>query len=263
METITSTDGTPIAYERTGNGPPLVRVHGTTADHTSWDQVIPALEDHITVYAIDRRGRGESGDAPTYHLEREFEDVAAVVKSIDEPVTLLGHSFGALCSLEAALRTNNLRQLLLYEPPLAVGDHESYSEELHAEMEALLANGENEQVLVLFLREVAMIPPAEIHAYRSTPDWQNSVETAHTIVREYAAQSNYEFDAARFEEITTPTVLFSGSESPDFLKDATDAVHDALPKSRIVILEEIGHDASTTAPKRYANELISTIREDI
>jgi pimeloyl-ACP methyl ester carboxylesterase len=211
---------------------------------------------------MERRGRGESGDADEYELEREFADVAAVVNSLDESVTLLGHSFGALCSLEAALRTDNLRQLLLYEPPLAVGDHESYSEELHAEMEALLADGEKEQVLVLFLREVAMVPPAEIDTLRSTPNWQNSLESAHTIVREYAAQSNYEFDAARFEGMITPTVLLSGSESPDFLKDATDALNDALQNSRIVILEGIGHDASMTAPERYANELITIIRED-
>jgi peptide-methionine (S)-S-oxide reductase len=85
MATITSKDGTRIAYSRSGSGPPLVLVHGTTADHTRWARVLPELEPHFTVYAMDRRGRGGSGDAADYAIEREFEDVAAVVDAIGDP----------------------------------------------------------------------------------------------------------------------------------------------------------------------------------
>ena len=164
MEAVTSADGTEIAFERTGRGPPLVLVHGNACDHRFWDlsDVRPALAEHCTVYAMDCRGVGESGDvqqtksaeptgtsgsgdAPEYDLEREFEDVAAVVDAVDEPVTLLGHSYGALLSLEAALRTDNVHRLVLYEPPIRVGDHELYSEEVLAEMKRLLDDGENEQ----------------------------------------------------------------------------------------------------------------------
>lgn len=95
--TVVSAGGTEIAYERTGSGPPLVLVHGTSADHVSWDGIRSVLEEDRTVYAIDRRGRGESGDGAEYDLEREFEDVTAVVESVGEPVALFGHSFGALC----------------------------------------------------------------------------------------------------------------------------------------------------------------------
>lgn len=159
MDTITSTDGTPIAFERTGRGPPMVLVHGTTLDHTSWDLVRPGFEDHFTVYAMDRRGCGESGDADEYELDREFEDVTAVIESIDSPVTLVGHSFGALCALEAALRTDTLRNLVLYEPPL---EQAPGAEAVLAEMKTLLDDGETEQALVLFLREFAGDTPAEI-----------------------------------------------------------------------------------------------------
>ena len=96
METIRSKDGTRIAYERSGAGPALVLVHGTTADHTRWAPVLPMLERIFTVYAVDRRGRGQSGDAADYSIEREYEDIAAVVSSIPGPVNLLGHSYGAL-----------------------------------------------------------------------------------------------------------------------------------------------------------------------
>src|SRR3712207_6140160 len=84
--TVASKDGTPIAFLRSGEGPPLVLLHGTTADHSRWAPVLPAFEEHFTVYAVDRRGRGGSGDSEAYALDREFEDIAAVVDSLEEPV---------------------------------------------------------------------------------------------------------------------------------------------------------------------------------
>ncbi|WP_101297639.1 alpha/beta fold hydrolase [Halegenticoccus soli] len=263
METITSADGTPIAFERTGSGPPLVLVHGSAGDHTRWElsEVRSAFAEHFTVYAVDRRGRGESGDAAEYELEREFEDVAAVVGSIDDPVVLLGHSYGALCCLEAALRTDNLRKLVLYEPPLPVGDHELYSEDVLAELAALLDDGENERALVLFLREVAEIPPAEIDVLRSAPNWPDRVAAARTLPRETRAPAEYEFDAARFADLVTPTLLLSGGESPKWFREATDAVNDALPNSRITILDGQQHVAMNTAPDLFIDEVLTFVRE--
>src|SRR5262249_24826275 len=121
MVTFTSRDGTEIACEKGGAGPALVLVHGTTADHSRWAPIRAALEARFTVYACDRLGRGASGGGPVYARELEFEDVAAVVDGIGGPVDLLGHSYGALCSLEAATRAHNLRRLVLYEPPINVG----------------------------------------------------------------------------------------------------------------------------------------------
>ena len=117
MDAVTSADGTRIAYEQTGSGRRLVLVHGTGLDRNFWELsgVHAALAEHHTVYAIDGRGRGKSGDADEYDLEREVEDVVEVVESIDETVTLLGHSYGALTALEAALHTHNLRGLILYD----------------------------------------------------------------------------------------------------------------------------------------------------
>src|SRR5215207_530479 len=125
-ETVTSKDGTTIAYWRSGEGPPLVLVHGTTADHSRWTPVMTAFERRFTVCAIDRRGRGGSGDPDDYAIGREFEDVAAVVDSLGEPANLLGHSYGALCALEAALLTRNVRKLVLYEPGIHVAGAEIY-----------------------------------------------------------------------------------------------------------------------------------------
>lgn len=261
LEMVTSADGTEITYERTGSGPPLVLVHGTTADHTRWEPIRPVLEDHFTVYAMDRRGRGQSGDADEYALGREVEDVVAVVESIDEPVILFGHSFGALCSLEAALRTDNLRRLILYEPPLPVSDHDPDTENVLDEMTALVDNGENEQALVQFFREIAQVPEAELDALRSAPNWPARVDAAHTAIREERARKGYDFDAARFGRLTTPTLLLAGSESASFLTDATDVLNDTLPNSRIAVLDGQAHAAMNTAPELVIDEVLAFIYE--
>ncbi len=261
METISSVDGTQIAYERTGSGPPLVLVHGTSADHTRWDVVRSPFEEHNTVYAIDRRGRGESGDATDYALEREFEDVAAVVDSIAEPVILLGHSYGALCSLEAALRTDNLSKLVLYEPPISVDDSYPETEDVVTEMEALYEDGKPEDALVLFFRTVASVPPAELDALRGAPNWPNRVAAVNTVIREVLAPTRYEFDPTRFEDLTTPTLLLSGSESAPYLKDAIEELRTVLPNNRVVVFDGHAHAAMNTAPDLFVDEVLAFLRE--
>lgn len=266
METVQSADGTTIAFDRTGRGPPLVLVPGGGAnDHTRWDAagVRPAFAEHRTVYAIDGRGLGESGDAAEYELEREFEDVAAVVEAIEEPVTLLGHSSGALLSMEAALRTDNLQGLVLYEPPIVVGEHDQNYDEAIAEMEALLDDGDNEQVLVLFLREVAGMPPDEITALRDAPNWQQRVDGAHTLPRAIRGVDEYEFDPARFADLTTPTLLLAGGESPPWLRDGTSALDDALPDSRIVTFDGHGHVAMLTATDRFLDAVLAFTSDSV
>lgn len=261
METITSADGTPVAFERTGSGPPLVLVHGTTSDHTAWRVVLPDFEEHVTAYAMDRRGRGESGDANEYALEREAEDAAAVVDAIDDPVTLLGHSGGGLFSLEAALRTDNLHKLILYEPAVSIDDHEFSSEEVRTEMKTLLDEGDNEAALVLFLQEVANFSPAEIDGLRGAPNWQDRVDAAHTAYRESQVEAEYKFNPARFADLTTPTLLLSGSESPPQYKAAVDAVNGVLPNSRIAVFDGHAHVAHYTAPELFTDEVLKFIRK--
>jgi pimeloyl-ACP methyl ester carboxylesterase len=121
METIHSKDGTPIAYWHSGTGTPLLLVHGTTDDHLMWTPVQSALERHCSVYTLDRRGRGCSGDADAYALEREWEDIAAVIDAIGSTVDVVGHSLGGTCALEAARLTANVRRLILYEAPMPLG----------------------------------------------------------------------------------------------------------------------------------------------
>ncbi|WP_266081987.1 alpha/beta fold hydrolase [Haladaptatus caseinilyticus] len=262
-EIVISADSTPIAFERTGNGPPLVLVHGVTHVHEFWDLtgVRSAFAEHFTVYALDRRGRGESGDATEYDLAREAEDVVAVVDSISEPVVLLGHSGGALYSLEAALRTDNLRKLVVNEPPIQISEQELEVKEVVDEMNRLLDDGKNEQALMLFLQAEAHLTPNEIDVARSAPIWQDMVDAAHTLPREWQAIAEYEFNPARFADVTTPTLVLGGGESPPFYKHATEAVTEALPNSQLIRFDGQSHEPMNTAPDRFIEEVLTFIRD--
>lgn len=256
MLTIRSNDGTTIAYERSGNGPPLVAVHGTTADHTRWTPIRGALEKRYTVHALDRRGRGQSGDSNDYEVEREFEDVAAVVDAIGEPVILLGHSFGALCSLEATLRTNNVARLVLYEPPIPAG-LPLYSAELIERLQGFLDNGDAAAVVTTFFSEVVRMPPAELQMLRSLPNWPARVASAHTIPRELWASESYVLDPPRFADLGVPTLLLLGGDSPPFFEAAIGAVHEAVRSSRVAVLPGQQHVAINTAPELFLREVFA------
>jgi pimeloyl-ACP methyl ester carboxylesterase len=264
METIRSADGTPIAYWRSGKGSPLLLVHGTTCDHTTWADVLPALERNFTVYAMDRRGRGGSGDNAVYAHHRELEDIAAVIAAIaatEGPVDVLGHSFGALSSLEAMLLSKNVRRLILYEPPMAIGGRD-LPPEMERQMQALIDAGKKEQALLLFLRDVLKTPAHEIESARAAPGWPASVATAHTVPRECKVVDGYTFNPERFRSMQTPTVFFVGSDSPQPQHGIADTVHAALPHSRIVLLPGEQHWALNTAPNLFVREVVKFLTED-
>ncbi|HXH22934.1 MAG TPA: alpha/beta hydrolase [Dehalococcoidia bacterium] len=256
METVRSKDGTAIAFERSGSGPPLVLVHGTTADHTRWAPVLPELERHFTVLAMDRRGRGGSGDSETYDIEREYEDVAAVVDAAGPGTSLLGHSYGALCSLEAALRTPNLRKLVLYEPPFPVDGIEIYAPGLEARLQALLDAGDREAMLTTFFREAAGASEQEMAALKAAPSWQARLAAAHTALREFA-DAEYVFDAGRIANLKVPTLLLVGGASPPSLTRPSAMLAAALPEARVAVMPGQGHTAMNTAPDLFVREVLS------
>ena len=169
LSRVTSRDGTEIAYWTSGEGPPLVVVHGTPADHTRWKPLLPHLEPHVTVHAMDRRGRGASGDAPDYDLTREFEDVAAVVDSVAEasrsPVALYGHSHGGFCAFGGATLTANLGRLVLYEGwPVPDPTVFALPVEVEEQMDALLADGDREGVIQTLFHHFELMTEEEFAA---------------------------------------------------------------------------------------------------
>ena len=255
--TVTTEGGTPVAYWRYGQGPPLVLVHGTAADHSRWSPVLPALEKRFTVYAVDRRGRGGSGDAEAYAVEREFEDVAAVVDSLGQPVNLLGHSYGGLLALEVALLTPNVQRLVLYEPGIEAAGAEIYPHEIIGRMEAMLEAGDPEAVIEITMLEVAGLPPEAVEYMRTLPVWRARVDAAHTIPRELRAIKSYRLDPQRFENLGTPTLLLGGGDSPAALRKAVEALDEALSGSRKVVMEGQGHSAMDTGTDLFTAEVLN------
>jgi pimeloyl-ACP methyl ester carboxylesterase len=262
---VASRDGTEIGYWTSGEGPPLVLVHGAVGDHTRWRPLLPYLEPHATVHAMDRRGRGASGDAPVYDLAREFEDVAAVVDAVAEAsgsaVDLYGHSYGGLCAFGAATLTANLRRLVLYEgwPPVRP---EAYAlpAGVDRRLRALLAEGDREAVVETVLREVVRMPEVEIAALRAQPSWPARVAAAHTIVRELRAVPELPFDPGQAARITVPTLLLAGSDSGDPSVAEIEDVAAALPDARIEVMEGQQHVADALAPELVAGHLVAFLR---
>ena len=253
-----SKDGTTIAYQRTGAGSTLVLVHGTLGSHGSWAAILPTLEKQFSVYAVDRRGRGESGDAPNYAVEREYEDIAAVVDSIGEGVNLLGHSFGGLCVLEAALLTPNLRSLIVYEPPsLPVPGVALYPEGIVDQLDTLLDAGDRENVVISVFRDLVNMPPDELELFKASPRFPAWVAAAHTVPRETRAEEDYRFEPERFKHLNVPTLLLVGGDSPQIVKETIEAWHAALPNSKIVVLPGQQHMAQHTAPDLFLHEVQS------
>ena len=167
--TVISKDGTPIALWKSGTGPSLLVVRGTGADRSAWERVIPLLADRITVYAMDRRGRGASGDAPAYAMKRAVQDVVAAVEALPGPVHLCGHSFGGTVAVEAAARARNIGRLVVYEGGPMPRGLVLVPEDFILRLEQLIAAGEREQAVVTFMLNAAGVAPDELEVLRANP----------------------------------------------------------------------------------------------
>ena len=257
MHVVRSRDGTPIAFWQSGKGPALLLIHGATADHTTtWRRVTSAFERDFTVYAMDRRGRGGSGDAQLYTLQHEAEDIRAVVDSIGTSVNVLGHSYGALCALEAALMTKSVRRLILYEG-VPLRGAERYDPGIVARLDALLGGGDVDGMLTVMYREVAHIPSKEIELLRSQRDaWAIRLGNAATLPRELRCEQGYTFDPPRFASMTTPTLLLVGGDSPLREREHANHVARALPDAGVSVLAGQRHIAMHTAPELFVEEVM-------
>jgi pimeloyl-ACP methyl ester carboxylesterase len=257
MQTIISKDGTSIAFWKSGSGPPLLLVHGATADHTTtWRFVIGELEQHFTVYAMDRRGRGGSGDNADYTLQREAEDIASIIDSLKGPVNIMGHSYGALCALEASLLTDNLNRMILYEGvPLNGAD--LYTPGTVDRLDELLESGDREGIIISLFQDIVEMTPEEMKMMRSQQDaWSVRVANAHTLPRELRTETNYLFEPGRFKNMQSPTLFLVGGDSPPRELKNADEIANTLPAAKVVILPGQGHSAMYSSPELFVSEVV-------
>ena len=179
-----------------------------------------------------------------------------MVDSIGEPVNLLGHSYGGLVALEAALLTRNVRKLVLYDPGIEVGGEEIYPHEVVERMEDMLEAGDRDGVIETTMREVAGLTPEVVEYMRAQPIWQARVDAAHTIPRELRAVKAYSFDPERFKNLETPALMLAGGDSPVALRKAAEAVDGALADSRLVVMDGQGHSAMDTGTDLFTAEVL-------
>jgi pimeloyl-ACP methyl ester carboxylesterase len=253
VDRVVSDDGTPIAVWRSGTGPPLLLIHGTAADHSRWAPVLPAFEERFTVVAMDRRGRGQSGDGVAYALEREVEDVLAVIPWAGRPVDVIGHSYGGMCAMEAALRTDGIRRLVLYEPPMGFLRTPPH---VVTRLEELLGTGQRDELLGYFMIEVAGLSPEQVDLLRSLPAWQSRLDAADTIPREERTTREYAFAAERFHGLDVPTLFLEGGDSAAPFKAAGEAVAAALPNCMRVVMPGQRHAAMDTGTELFTTEVL-------
>jgi pimeloyl-ACP methyl ester carboxylesterase len=262
MEKVISRDGTAIAYHRLGSGPPLIMVHGSGASNpTAWTGVTDVLQEHFTVFAMERRGYRESGDAPAYDLAHEVQDVAALVEKAGGKANLLGHSYGALVALEAARLIPDLEKLVLYEPGMPVPDVPLYPSGVVDRLEEMLDAGDPEGALTILYRDIAQIPDQQLQELKSSPMWAARVAAAGNAVREARVEDSYLFAAEQVRQIRVPTLLLLGEETTGSLKAATESLASTLPNRRVAVLPGQQHLAMYTAPEILTRELLKFLLE--
>jgi pimeloyl-ACP methyl ester carboxylesterase len=250
---VRSADGTLLAVWVDGEGPPLVLVHGSMCDHTAFDPLVAELRGDMATYAMDRRGFGASGDATGYAVEREFEDVAAVVRAVAAraggPAALWGHSYGAGCAMGGAALTGDVDRLVLYEPGLGI----PYPAGSIEEVEAALAADDVETAVRLVLVGIVGVTEAELDALRSGPRWPTMLASVPTVPRECRVEDGWRYRPAAFDGIAAPTLLLAGSESLPVLREATDRAAAAIPGARVRMLQGHAHLAIRTDPAMVAD----------
>lgn len=231
--------------------PPLLLVHGATADHTTWREVGPRFAAGRPTFAMDRRGRGASGDARAYGIELEFEDVAAVAEAIARTtgaaaIDVVGHSYGGRCALGASLRTPAIRKLVVYEGAPAPPGVSYRPAGLVEGVRSALAGGDNEVALTTFLRGIVGMSEADLDAYRADPVWPARVAAADTILREVEAEVSHAASLDALGRVTVPVLLLLGSTSRSPFAIGTDALAARLGDADVAVIEGAAHAAHHT-----------------
>jgi pimeloyl-ACP methyl ester carboxylesterase len=245
MTTTTSADGTPIVYDRRGDGPPLVLIDGamTTRSSGSKPELAERLSERFTVYVYDRRGRGDSGDTLPYAVEREIEDVAAMIALAGAPVGLYGHSSGGCLALEAARSFGtDVSRLAMYEPPYDDDpDGHARWQRYLATLTAALRDGRRGDAAAAFMTVVGM-PPEQIENARHSPFWPTAESIAPTLAYDAAVMGDGTVPLGRAAEVDVPTLVLYGDAGAAFMAATADTLAKVMPRAEARALAGQTHD---------------------
>lgn len=262
MPTVTSHDGTTIAFDRSGEGPALIFVSGAF-HHRHIDPSMPQPAapptPRFTMYSYDRRGRGESGDTAPYAVEREVEDIEALIDAAGGSAFVFGHSSGAVLALMAAARGLAIRKLALYEPPFVIDDSRPpLPADYVAHLNGLIAAGRRGDAVEYFMTAAVGMPAEAVAPMRNTPMMPALEAVAHTLPYDGAimgdTQSGSTAPLKRWSSLELPTLVMDGGASPAWQRDAVQALVDVLPHAQRRTLEGQTHGV--------APEVLAPVFED-
>jgi pimeloyl-ACP methyl ester carboxylesterase len=246
MERVTSRDGTTIAFDRLGDGPPVVLVCGGSVDRMADAALAQELAPDFTVLNYDRRGRGDSGDTPPYAIEREVEDIEAVIGAAGGSAHLWGSSSGAALALIAAEQGAPIDRLALWEPPFIPEGAPKPPEDQVEQYETMVAEGRRGDAVEYFMSRVVGLPPEMVAGARSQPWWATTEALAHTLAYDARIMAQYEVPVDRAAAVKVPTLVVAGGADMPFMRQSAQALADALPDGQVRFLEGQGHDVDMT-----------------
>jgi pimeloyl-ACP methyl ester carboxylesterase len=258
MRTAVSADGTAIAFDRLGEGPPLIMVTGAFNTRTTTAPLSAAVQDQFTVLNYDRRGRGDSGDTLPYAVEREIEDLDALIAEAGGGAAVFGYSSGATLALKAAAHGSQITRLALYEPPFLVDDSRPpLPADLPAQLDELVSSGRRGAAVELYQTQAIGLPEEMVIQMRQAPFRPALEAIAHTLVYEAMIVGDLTLPTELIASIETPTLVIDGEQSPPLLRNAARAVAEALPNGRRHTLPGQTHDISPEATAPVLTEFLS------
>jgi pimeloyl-ACP methyl ester carboxylesterase len=235
-EKVISKDGTSIAFEKSGQGPAIILVVGAFNDRATGAPLAQFLDRHFTVFNYDRRGRGESGDTGPYLIEREIEDLDALIALAGGSARVFGYSSGATLALRAAAHGLEISHLALYEPPPTGAK----AGQLAPQLTELIAAGRRGDAVELFQTEAVGIPAAVVAQMRNAPFRPSLEKMAHALV--YESLILRSLPTGLLASIRVPTLVIDGEQSPEVMRRAAQSLAEALPDGRYRTLKGQGHD---------------------
>ncbi|MEZ0092253.1 alpha/beta fold hydrolase [Streptacidiphilus sp. EB129] len=263
VQQVRSKDGTVIAYQRSGSGPVVIVVSAALADRTGTRRFTRELAPNFTVVDYDRRGRGASGDTRPYAIEREVEDIEALIDENGGRAHLFGSSSGAVLALEAANRlVGKVEKLALFEPPFIVDDSRPpLPPDLPARVDALVAADRRSAVVKLFFSKAVGIPRIFVALMVLMPGWSTMKAAAHTLPYDLTVldgtQNGRPLSSTRWANVRAPALVLTGERSGAFFHSGADALAGVLPEASHQILRGQSHAAVVMRPQSIAPLLVA------
>jgi len=246
MSTVGSKDGTVIAFDRLGQGAPVILVDGALCSRVfgSLPELAKLLATRFSVYHYDRRGRNQSGDQPPYAVEREVEDIEALIAEAGEPASVFGISSGAALALAAAAEGASIKKLALYEPPFIAGGARRVPADSEAQLKRRIAEGRRGDAVQFFLVDMVGLPAIVGYLMRVAPVWPKLKAAAHTLPYDAAVLGDFSLPRERAAAVAVPTLLIGGEKSSVELRATARATAEAVPGAQLRMLQGQTHNPS-------------------